>query len=72
MIEDVYIVGDDVLAHQKQDERHRLVQATYPPPQLVGEWVEMSEVAELNGHQAHYTHGVPNGQFLGHYDPEQF
>lgn len=39
--------GDDVVAHQKRGNEHRLVLCNRPLPQQVGEWVPHNESATL-------------------------
>lgn len=52
MTETIVEFGDDVLAHQFQDNQHRLVLCHRPPPQEVGEWVGKDETCTVTGYSA--------------------
>jgi len=43
--------GDDVVAHQKEGNFHRLILCC-KPPQLKGEWVRSDEVARVATYRA--------------------
>lgn len=58
--EAVYDVGDQVVAHQKNDNFHRLVHCC-TPPQKVGLWFCKNKVAVLDNFTATYNEGVVNG-----------
>lgn len=44
--------GDEVIAHQKKGNEHRLVLCKRPPPQDVSEWVAHDQVAWLGPYRA--------------------
>lgn len=44
--------GDEVVAHQKRGNEHRLVLCKRPPPQTVSDWVPHNESIALGGFYA--------------------
>jgi hypothetical protein len=49
MIETLHNAGEDVLAHQTRDGKHRLVLCCRPVPQKVGKWASLDKPAIVEG-----------------------
>jgi L-fucose isomerase-like protein len=61
MTETIYDVETEVLAHQKQGDRHRLVHCCNPP-QKIGEWAHKSHVATVGPYKATFNGGPIGGK----------